>query len=76
MTSPVLPFLIHLFALQLFPVSVGLLKPRSVPPAVVSNALLCVGELCSSLKAHAIAHLSTIMPPLLKILRDKPLLDE
>ncbi|XP_019632440.1 PREDICTED: HEAT repeat-containing protein 1-like [Branchiostoma belcheri] len=36
-------------------------------PLVVSAALLCLAELCSCLKAHAIPHLPAFMPPLLNI---------
>ncbi|XP_035698603.1 HEAT repeat-containing protein 1-like [Branchiostoma floridae] len=36
-------------------------------PLVVSAALLCLAELCTCLKAHAIPHLPAFMPPLINI---------
>ena len=52
----------------------GLLQPQSIPLPVVGNALLCVAELCSCLRAHAIVHLAEFITPLMSLLRDLELL--
>lgn len=60
--------------LQVFNVTISLLHNKATAPPVLGSSLLCLAELCSSLKAHAIPHLAAFMKPLLKVLRNMELL--
>lgn len=41
----------------------------TIPVTVLAQSILCLGEVCSHLRAHAISHLSKFMPALDKILQ-------
>ncbi|XP_062578566.1 HEAT repeat-containing protein 1-like [Saccostrea cucullata] len=48
---------------------------EGVNQSLQASALLCISEVCSTLKAHVIAHLSTFMPKIISCLKDRQLLD-
>jgi hypothetical protein len=56
--------------------SIGFLKSKGVAPPIVSSALLCLGELCSTTKARSIPQLLAIMPKLLKIMQNDAFISE
>lgn len=55
-------------------VVVSMLTSDGVAVAVQASSLLCVAELVSSLKAHAIPHLNSFLPALITILNNTNLL--
>ena len=53
---------------QLFPLCVSLMQQPTLSAPVLASSLLCVAELVSTLKSHAIVHLNEFVPALLHIL--------
>ena len=51
--------------------TIALIKRKELAAEVLGSDLLCIAELCSVLKAHAIPHLNAFVPPLLKILKNQ-----
>ena len=67
------------FIRQVFDISIKILDDSSSvssmpPPPMIASALLCLAELCTTTKAHAIPYLSRFMPPVIATLKNKALL--
>ena len=60
----------YFFSLQILKVAVDVFTGRHGNLQVSSCALLCIAEICNTLKVHVIQHLSSFMPALLKIMKD------
>ena len=58
----------------MFEVSLAVVTSPDQTPPVLGSGLLCVAELASSLKAHAIPYLTRFMPAVLAILTHTQLL--
>ena len=59
---------------KVFPAVIHCLETQGLPLPLLANALLCVAELVSCLKAHAIPYLPQFMPSMLeavKVIQDK-----
>ncbi|KAI0235015.1 HEAT repeat-containing protein 1 [Lamellibrachia satsuma] len=62
---------------DVFDVSIKILGESTTdapPPPMIASALLCLAELCTTTKAHAIPYLSRFMPPLIATLNNRALL--
>ena len=57
--------------LQVLKTAVGVFTGSHGNIQVSSCALLCIAEICNTLKVHVIQHLSSFMPPLLKVMKDQ-----
>ncbi|XP_034311475.2 HEAT repeat-containing protein 1 [Magallana gigas] len=55
--------------------SVEIFSSDGVNQSLQASAVLCIAEVCSSLKAHIIAQLSTFMPKIVSCLKDSQLLE-
>uniref|UniRef100_K1R8X6 HEAT repeat-containing protein 1 n=1 Tax=Magallana gigas TaxID=29159 RepID=K1R8X6_MAGGI len=55
--------------------SVEIFSSDGVNQSLQASAVLCIAEVCSSLKAHVIAQLSTFMPKIVSCLKDSQLLE-
>lgn len=59
---------------QLLDTLSGIVKvSETIPINVLAQSVLCLAELCSNLRAHAISHLSKFMPSIDKILQAQTL---
>ena len=58
----------------MFDVSLSIVTTADQAVPVLGSGLLCIAELCSSLKAHAIPYLPKFMPAVLAVLNNTELL--
>jgi hypothetical protein len=60
----------RIILLQILPVLTELIALPGANPQVTAGSLLCLGELCQNLKAHAIPSLPLFMPRLIQVLKN------
>lgn len=63
------------FCFQVLKTSVEIFSSDGVNQSLQASAVLSIAEVCSSLKAHVIAQLSTFMPKIVSCLKDSQLLE-
>ncbi|XP_056020027.1 HEAT repeat-containing protein 1-like isoform X2 [Ostrea edulis] len=61
--------------IKVLKMSVEIFRSRAGNQSLQASALLCIAEVCSTLKAHVIAHLSSFMPKIVSCLKDNQLVE-